>query len=67
MPGGVDMVLGPLSGFLPLPSLPGPLHGAEGSPQPTGAPASTNFSQVSLCFPDKMDFCVPGVITKLFR
>ena len=49
MPGGVDLVLGPLSGFLPLPSLPGALHGAEGSPQSTGAPASTEFSQVSLC------------------
>lgn len=49
MPGGVGLVLGPLSGFLALPSLPGALHGAEGSPRPTGAPASTNFSQVSLC------------------
>ena len=48
-PGGAGAALGPLSGFLPLPSLLGALHGAEGSSRIAGALVSTGFSQISLC------------------
>ena len=60
-------MLGPLSEFLPLPSLPGALHGAEGSSRPTGALVSTNFSQVSLCAQRKWISVFQGLLQNFSR
>lgn len=60
-------MLGPLSGFPPLPSLPGALHGAEGSSRPTGALVSTNFSQVSLCAQRKWISVFQGLLQNFSR